>query len=502
MRITDSNIMMTAGRRYAERGGNYSREEKSTSATSDIFSQIANGGSQAAGNVKNDVESNLQNELISLRDSLLQELLRRMLSSGLFGGTNGTFGGFGRQTGFQGTGGFGGSVSPAGFGGLSVSAGRGGLSFTQTTYAEEETTAFLAQGMARTEDGRQIDFDVNILMSRSFVQYTQINVPLFSDALFDPLMINTGSAIARLSDQTFKFDLDMDGTEDNIAMPESGTGFLALDLNEDGIINDGSELFGVKSGNGFADLAAYDSDGNGWIDENDEVYSKLKVWYKNGDGKDELVDLQAADVGAIYLGNEKTDFSMYGSAFQLSGAVRATGLFLRESGGVGTVQHVDLAKQREAVLAGTENTEQTVHLSAEGLSGGAGGAILINTGQSGNTQSETETDEQIDSGKTRAEKQKERAKARSEEESARRDAAKKRRMEKEELNKEAAERLQRRKELRREELEALFEDRKERQEQFDAMLQERRKEHAALNSGLLNTEAVDSLAANEIEAVA
>lgn len=494
MRIADSHITMAAGRRYTRQGTGFYRAETGTSVSDDLFSQIANGDeSRAAKSVKSDPQDDLQSELIGLRDSLLQELLRRMLSSGLFGGLNGTFGGFGRQTGFQGPGGFGSPV---------VSAGTGGLSFTRTTYAEEETTAFVSRGMARTQDGRQIDFDVNILMSRSFMQYTQINVPLFSEALFDPLMINTGSAVARLSDQTFRFDLDMDGAEDNIAMPERGTGFLALDLNGDGTINDGSELFGVKSGNGFADLAVYDSDGNGWIDENDEVYSRLKVWYKNGDGTDELVDLQAADVGAIYLGHEKTDFSMYGSAFQLSGAVRATGLFLRESGGVGTVQHVDLAKQEEAPVAGEENAEQAIRVSADGLSGKTGGAIVINTAQQEDGRREDETDTQINDGKTRAEKQRERAKTRAEEESARRDAARKRRTEKEALDKEAAARLQRRKELRREELEALFEDRAGQQEQFDAMLRERREEHAALNAGLLNAEAVDSLAAGEMEAVA
>ena len=41
----------------------------------------------------------------------------------------------------------------------------------------------------------------------------------------------------------------------------------ALDINEDGKINDGKELFGTASGNGFGDLAAYDQDNNGWIDE-------------------------------------------------------------------------------------------------------------------------------------------------------------------------------------------------------------------------------------------
>ena len=75
--------------------------------------------------------------------------------------------------------------------------------------------------------------------------------------------------------------------------------FLALDKNGDGRMNDGSELFGTASGDGFKDLAAYDEDGNGWIDENDSIYSQLKIWTKDENGKDHLIDLKDADVGAI-----------------------------------------------------------------------------------------------------------------------------------------------------------------------------------------------------------
>lgn len=77
------------------------------------------------------------------------------------------------------------------------------------------------------------------------------------------------------------FDLDCDGKEEEISSLGKGSGFLALDKNGDGIINDGTELFGTKSGDGFADLAEYDEDGNGWIDEDDGIFSQLRIWTKN-----------------------------------------------------------------------------------------------------------------------------------------------------------------------------------------------------------------------------
>lgn len=53
---------------------------------------------------------------------------------------------------------------------------------------------------------------------------------------------------------------------------------MALDVNYDGIINDGRELFGPRTGNGFLELAEFDIDGNNWIDENDPIFEKLRIW--------------------------------------------------------------------------------------------------------------------------------------------------------------------------------------------------------------------------------
>ena len=126
-------------------------------------------------------------------------------------------------------------------------------------------------------------------------------------------------------------------------MKIEGSGFLALDENGNGMIDNGSELFGTASGDGFADLSAHDSDGNGWIDENDPVYENLRIWTKDETGRDYLLGLKEANVGAIYLGSEKTEFQMTGGASdEITGVIRRTGVYLKESGGTGTLSHVDL----------------------------------------------------------------------------------------------------------------------------------------------------------------
>ena len=218
------------------------------------------------------------------------------------------------------------------------------LTYSQETYHyESENTSFSTVGTVRTADGREINFNINVEMSRSFESYYREDLQLASFSLCDPLVINLDGDVADLEDQTFFFDIDADGEMDEISGLGKGSGFLALDLNGDGIINDGSELFGTKSGNGFADLAKYDEDGNGWIDENDAIWSKLRIWCKDENGNDVLYRLADKGVGAICLQNVATDFTMQESG-KTQGVVRSTGIFLYENGLAGTIQHVDVAK--------------------------------------------------------------------------------------------------------------------------------------------------------------
>ena len=135
-----------------------------------------------------------------------------------------------------------------------------------------------------------------------------------------------------------------DGTAEEISFTEQGSGFLALDKNKDGEINDGSELFGTKSGSGFKDLAEYDEDGNGWIDENDAVWKKLKIWCRNEKGENELYTLAEKGVGAICLQKAATNFALKNADNSDKGFIRSTGIFLYENGNVGSVQHLDLAQ--------------------------------------------------------------------------------------------------------------------------------------------------------------
>lgn len=209
------------------------------------------------------------------------------------------------------------------------------------SHYESEQTSFQVQGVVKTADGREIAIDVQLNMSREFSsqEYQTLRA---GDALKDPLVVNFSGNAAELTQQQFSFDIDADGNSDQIHFVTPGSGFLALDRDQDGVINDGSELFGARSGDGFAELAQYDSDGNGWIDEGDTIFNSLRIWSKDEQGRDQLVALGARGIGAIYLGHITTPFELKDADNRLAGVVRESGLYLAEEGGAGTLQQVDL----------------------------------------------------------------------------------------------------------------------------------------------------------------
>jgi hypothetical protein len=210
------------------------------------------------------------------------------------------------------------------------------------TYYEKQTMAFSAEGTVRTLDGKEISIDLDLNISREFASRLDVSIREGDAVKVDPLVINFARPSAALTNNKFSFDIDSDGDGDQISFATDGSGFLAFDVNNDGTINNGSELFGPQSGNGFNDLARYDGDSNGWIDENDDIYNNLRIWAKDENGDDQLFALGAKGIGAIYLGNTATAFDMKTSANQVLGSIARSGIYLSENGSAGTIQHVDL----------------------------------------------------------------------------------------------------------------------------------------------------------------
>lgn len=207
---------------------------------------------------------------------------------------------------------------------------------------EDETLVFRAQGTVKTADGAELRFSTALAMSRSFVVENSLSIREGDARKIDPLVINLDGKAVELAETSFEFDLNSDGKKEHIALLKPGSGFLALDSNGDGVISSGSELFGPASGNGFTELAAFDQDGNNWIDEADAVYSRLRIWMKNAGGEDTLSTLEEKNIGALFLGSITTKFDMKDASNTSRGEAKSAGVYLTESGSAGTLQQIDL----------------------------------------------------------------------------------------------------------------------------------------------------------------
>ena len=210
------------------------------------------------------------------------------------------------------------------------------------SYSESEQTTMQAAGVIKTSDGKEIQFSLDLAMQRQYSETSSTSIRLGDAKKTDPLIINFSGTAAQLSEQRFAFDLNSDGKSEQINSPTSGSGFLALDTNGDCKINNGSELFDPSTGNGFSELAKYDSYHNGWIDENDAIFKQLKVWTKDAAGSDKLSSLAELGVGAISLHSIDTPFDIKTASNQLLGSVQASSVYLNENGTVGSVQQIDL----------------------------------------------------------------------------------------------------------------------------------------------------------------
>ena len=216
-----------------------------------------------------------------------------------------------------------------------------GMEYKADEVSEEfEQLQFNAAGVIKTSDGQEIAFSLALQIQRLNVQEQHIEIKA-GDALVDPLVLNFDGSAAQLSSGTFKFDLQTDGQAKDLPLLGSASAFLALDRNHDGQINNGSELFGPTTGQGFSELAKLDSDRNGWIDENDPAYADLRLWQPASEGKGNLTTLADKNVGAIYLDSVSTPFTYKDDAGNAQATTSATSVFLQENGAAGTIQELN-----------------------------------------------------------------------------------------------------------------------------------------------------------------
>jgi large repetitive protein len=118
-----------------------------------------------------------------------------------------------------------------------------------------------------------------------------------------------GDGIKTVSiDKGVKFDLLNTGNAVNVGWISSGDGLLAVDNNGNGKIDNRAELFGGGVGEGFAKLASFDSNSDGFVTAQDADFGKLKVWQdKNTNGTtdgNELFSLSDLGIASLKVAHQ------------------------------------------------------------------------------------------------------------------------------------------------------------------------------------------------------
>jgi hypothetical protein len=211
------------------------------------------------------------------------------------------------------------------------------------TYKEQESLEFGLSAKVIADD-KEHTINLSLNLTREFITKNKIDI---QSAIFtDPLIINVDGQMPEITDERMMFDIDADGELDQISKLASGSYFLSLDKDNSGHINDGSELFGALSGDGFAQLMGYDDDQNGWIDENDKVFEGLRLWSGDANGK-KLIALGEAGIGAIYLGATQADFTYKNEDNTSLASMKKLSFGLKNDGKAAMIAQIDFAKFRQ-----------------------------------------------------------------------------------------------------------------------------------------------------------
>ena len=191
----------------------------------------------------------------------------------------------------------------------------------------------------------------------------------------DPIVLDLNGDGVDLS-ASAAFDIDADGTPDQIGWIGPEDGLLAMDLDGSGAIEDGSELFSeVFNGGSYADsleaLASLDDNNDGVIDARDTAFDRIVVWQDaNTDGitqDGELFSISEHGIESVSLQAATVDIRTVDG-----NTVFAEGTYTSSDGGTGSYAGVAFGAQND----GEEVAEDTDDQPAE-LAAGTGPNLLL-----------------------------------------------------------------------------------------------------------------------------
>ncbi|MER9518842.1 type I secretion C-terminal target domain-containing protein, partial [Mesorhizobium sp. M0614] len=210
------------------------------------------------------------------------------------------------------------------------------LAFTATIAAVSHTFVYTQTGAGA---------GVGTLVDLQGVTIANLNTLLTGS--IDPIILDLNHNGFAFSDVSHgvQFDMNGDGAKEQLAWNTSHDGMLAVDLNHDGKIDDGTELFtpnfgGGNFASGAAALASLDSNHDGVIDHNDTAFDSLLIWKDaNANGTSDAGELShLADNGIVSISTAATP-----TVGEIDGqTVTGNGTFQMADGTTGNYVEVEL----------------------------------------------------------------------------------------------------------------------------------------------------------------
>ncbi len=160
----------------------------------------------------------------------------------------------------------------------------------------------------------------------------------------DPLVLDLDGdgielSIVRSHGTGAEFDIDGDGFAEATGWVGRDDGLLAVDTNGNGLIDDVDELFGKGSTTGYSELEAYDTNDDGVVDAMDAGFGDLRIWQdSNGDAVTDAGELKTlAELGIESISLSYTDTSTEVS----ENIIARTGTFTFTDGSTGAMGDVE-----------------------------------------------------------------------------------------------------------------------------------------------------------------
>ena len=188
-------------------------------------------------------------------------------------------------------------------------------------------------GELTLKNGESISFALDFSMELSWARYSYTEQPVQ-----DPLLVSLSGEPVQLSTDSSEFDLFSDGKKIQLPQLAARQYYLAYDRNQDQQINNGTELFGPSTGQGFTELAGFDDNANGFIDPGDDIWQYLYLWRP----EQSLLSMQQAKLGAISIESAATPMPLHNADNTLAGQLQRSGLAFMTDGKPALVQQIDL----------------------------------------------------------------------------------------------------------------------------------------------------------------